>query len=445
MQQADRLISYQHIWRLSWPIILSNMTFPLSGAVGVAMMGHLPDPAFVGGVGLGVLVFNVIYLAFSFLRMGTTGFTSQAFGQNDTAELGAILARSVIIAGTMGMFIILLQSPLIAAASHILNASAETEHLMQRYMAIRIYDVPASLLNMSILGWLFGQQQMRLCMVHLVCVNLLNAALVSVFVRGFDMTIEGVALASIVAQYSGLALFIIILTLKRQSLSLWDLPSRRRIADSTKWRAFWDIARDLSLRTLMIWAVEALILSKAAVTGDVSLAVIQIMLTMFGFIAFGLDGIAHASEALVGALIGKHDPTRLRQLIWRATILSGLLALIASLVILIAQPAIISMMTSQPELTHSVSMIWWWIVIIPPASFLAFLMDGVFVGASLGRKMRDTTILSALLCYLIIEAVPEAGLDGLIAGFIVYLVARGILLSLNIKSVIIKATPSLKE
>ena len=440
MQQADRLISYQHIWRLSWPIILSNMTFPLSGAVGVAMMGHLPDPAFVGGVGLGVLVFNVIYLAFGFLRMGTTGFTSQAFGRNDTAELVAILTRSLIIAALMGVIIILLQYPLISAASHLLKASAEAEHLMTRYMAIRIYDMPASLLNMAILGWLFGQQQMRYCMFHLVFVNLLNAGLASVFVLFLDMTIEGVALASIVAQYSGLALFIVILSLKRQPLSLIKLPARKLISDRTKWLYFWGIARDLSLRTLMIWAVEALILSKAAVMDDLSLATMQIVLTMFGFIAFGLDGIAHATEALVGALIGKQDPNRLKQLVWRSVIMSGVLSLMASIVIIIGQPVMVSAVTSQAELARSVSMIWWWIMLIPPASFLAFLMDGVFVGASLGRKMRDTTIISAVLCYLVIEFVPNAGLDGLLAGFIVYLIARGILLSLNMNSVITKAT-----
>ena len=440
MQQADRLISYQHIWRLSWPIILSIMTFPLSGAVGVAMMGHLPDPAFVGGVGLGVLVFNVIYLAFGFLRMGTTGFTSQAFGRNDTAELVAILTRSLIIAALMGVIIILLQYPLISAASHLLKASAEAEHLMTRYMAIRIYDMPASLLNMAILGWLFGQQQMRYCMFHLVFVNLLNAGLASVFVLFLDMTIEGVALASIVAQYSGLALFIVILSLKRQALSLIKLPARKLISDRTKWLYFWGIARDLSLRTLMIWAVEALILSKAAVMDDLSLATMQIVLTMFGFIAFGLDGIAHATEALVGALIGKQDPNRLKQLVWRSVIMSGVLSLMASIVIIIGQPVMVSAVTSQAELARSVSMIWWWIMLIPPASFLAFLMDGVFVGASLGRKMRDTTIISAVLCYLVIEFVPNAGLDGLLAGFIVYLIARGILLSLNMNSVITKAT-----
>jgi len=190
----------------------------------------------------------------------------------------------------------------------------------------------------------------------------------------------------------------------------------------------------------MIWAVEALILSKAAVMDDLSLATMQIVLTMFGFIAFGLDGIAHATEALVGALIGKQDPNRLKQLVWRSVIMSGVLSLMASIVIIIGQPVMVSAVTSQAELARSVSMIWWWIMLIPPASFLAFLMDGVFVGASLGRKMRDTTIISAVLCYLVIEFVPNAGLDGLLAGFIVYLIARGILLSLNMNSVITKAT-----
>ena len=445
MQQADRLISYHHIWRLSWPIILSNMTFPLVGAVGVAMMGHLPDPAYVGGVGLGTLVFNVIYLAFSFLRMGTTGFASQAFGRKDTAELGAILLRSMMIAGLMGLVIILLQYPLIATASHLLQASAETEMLMTRYMAIRIYDVPASLLNLAILGWLFGQQQMKLCMLHLVFVNLLNASLAAFFVLGMNMTIEGVALASIVAQYSGLALFGVILTTRRADLSLSGLPSKARLTDTAKWRALWQIARDLSLRTLMIWAVEALMLSKAAMMGDLSLASIQIVLTMFAFIAFGLDGIAHATEALVGAFIGRQDPARLKQLVWRSIVMSALLSGIVSIVVLLAQPAILSVMTSQPALIESVSAVWWWVVLIPPASFLAFLMDGVFVGASQGRKMRDTTIISAVICFVIIWFGAGWGLDALLAGFIVYLIARGVLLSLYMNSVIATATPQQQQ
>ena len=216
---------------------------------------------------------------------------------------------------------------------------------------------------------------MKLCMLHLVFVNLLNASLAAFFVLGMNMTIEGVALASIVAQYSGLALFGVILTTRRADLSLSGLPSKARLTDTAKWRALWQIARDLSLRTLMIWAVEALMLSKAAMMGDLSLASIQIVLTMFAFIAFGLDGIAHATEALVGAFIGRQDPVRLKQLVWRSIVMSAILSGIVSIVVL-AGAASHPVCDDQPARPDRVSICSLVVGCADSASLISGLFDG---------------------------------------------------------------------
>lgn len=420
--------SYRHIWRLSWPIILSNLTFPLTGAVDVAMMGHLPNPAFVGGVGLGTLVFNVLYLAFAFLRMGTTGFTAQAKGEGNNAELNSILCRSILIALISGLIIVTLKNPIINTAHSLLQASTLTENVMAEYMSIRIYDVPATLFNLVVLGWLFGQQQMKLCMFHLVSVNLLNVGLNILFVKGLGMAVDGVALSTVLAQYAGSLFFIIFLCIQRKERFASAKPNRKQIFDAGKWKMMFFVARDLSLRTLMIWAVEAVMLSQSAEINDASLATIQLVLTIFNFIAFGLDGIAHATEALVGSYYGRKDRSGLATLISRSIRMSGLMAIILSGVVFIAETPLLRLLTSQPILLEKAHQLWVLVSLIPLASFLAFIMDGVCIGASQGRRMRDTTFISACICFAIIFSTPSFELVGLLGGFLVYLMMRGLLL-----------------
>lgn len=420
--------SYYHIWRLSWPIILSNLSFPLAGAVDVAMMGHLPDPAYVGGVGLGSLVFNVLYLAFAFLRMSTTGFTARAKGERNQTELVHILYRSTGIALCSGLFLILLKHPIILTAQHLLNGSALTETLMAEYMSIRIYDVPATLFNIVILGWLFGQQRMKLCMVHLVSVNFLNVGLNILFVNGLGMDVDGVALSTVLAQYAGSAFFITLLFFQRKKIFVSARLDTNLLFDRQKWKDIFSIARDLSVRTLMIWAVEALLLSEAAEIGDLSLATIQIILTLFNFIAFGLDGIAHAAEALVGNKIGAKDKKGLQHIITKSILLSGLLACSTSLLLFIGEWPILNLLTGQAELLEQGHRYWWAVMLIPVASFLAFILDGICVGASEGRRMRDTTLISACICFVIVFSISPVNLTALLTGFLVYLIARGLLL-----------------
>ena len=433
--------SYRHIWRLSWPIIFSNLTLPLTGAVDVAMMGHLPDPAYIGGVGLGVLVFNALYLAFGFLRMGTTGFAAQAVGAGDKSELAHILYRSVLIALILGGVLISLKTPILSYAQHFLSASARTEQLMAEYITIRLYDVPATLFNMVMLGWMFGQQRMKLCMLHLISVNMLNIGLNIWFVRGLGMDVDGVALSTVIAQYAGAVFFILILMFRRRTGFVLTPPEPDQLFHASQWKSFLSIARDLSIRTLMIWAVEAVLLSQSAKSGDVSLASVQLVLTLFNFIAFGLDGIAHAAEALTGQHIGSRNTKALALVISRSTRLSAAMALALTMGLFWFETFWITLLTSQAELTAVMEGLWIYVCLIPLASFLAFVMDGVFVGASQGRHMRNTTFISALICFVIIFSLPGWAEESLLLGFLVYLILRGVLLWQALPAVLSRANP----
>ena len=426
--------SYLHIWALSWPVMVSTMTVPLVGAVDVAMMGHLPDPAYVGGVALGGLIFGAIVLAFSFLRMGTTGLTSRALGAGQKDEISRIFMRSQLVALLGSLFFILIHPFILLLAMHWIDTSPAASAHMDSYFSIRIWGLPATLGNAVMIGWLFGQQAMRLCMTQLVFINIVNIALNFIFVLGLGMDIDGVATASLVAEWAGFILMFFIVRAQpgRFPLHLNRLEKTIFFARD-KWLAMFKIARDLSARTLLLWAVEALLLSQAAGSGDISLAAIQMMLVIFGFIAFGLDGFAHATEALVGAAIGAKSRARLRLILQRTTLLAAIAAFIMAAILYVFEGLIVPVLTGQAPLQAAISDLWLWCVLIPPVSFLAFQMDGVYVGAAASHYMRNGMLVSFILFAGLVYGFGRAGLDGLMFAFIVYLLARGIYLAVYLR------------
>ena len=434
--------SYRYIWGLSWPVMISNISLPLVGAVDVAMMGHLPDPAFVGGVALGGLVFNFLYLAFGFLRMGTTGLTALAAGAGKMDEVGGIFLRGHLIAAVCGFGLIICLPILLWATGLMLSASAETLGHMQSYLSFRIWGLPATLANAVMLGCLFGLQKMRLCMVQLLFVNLLNIALNVWFVLGLGWQVEGVALASVCAEWAGLMLMVVVVLRADQPVRrALNIVQMSQIFSRDKWAGLLAIARDLSLRTLLIWGVEAILLAKAAALGDVELASLQIMLVLFGFIAFGLDGFAHATEALTGQLIGAENRAGLRIMIKRSCALAGGAAVIMTVFLYIAQPVVLPLLTSQPALLEMTSEIWIWGLAMPVAAFLAFQMDGVYVGAASSHHMRNGMVLAFALFAGLSGFFERYHLDGLLFVFILYLIMRGVYLAAFLPSVLSLAAP----
>ena len=437
--------SWRHLWSITWPIIIANVTFPLVGAADTAMMGRLDDASFVGGVALGSLVFNFIYFGLGFLRMCTTGLVAQAQGRGDLREIENHLVRGLLLAFCLG-FVFVIGTPLVnLVTAALLTASDTVETLMQQYVGIRLLAVPAALANMVLLGCIFGRQQMRLAMVQIIFINLANLALNLFFVLGLGMTIDGVALASVVAQWTGL-----LVTLGLVGWHWRDLlaGAGRRIftrrpawLDPAAFIRFFEIGSDITIRTVLILLSEAVLLNLAAGIDDLSLAATQLILVMFGLIAFALDGFAHAAEALVGEAVGRRHLPMLNRVVRRTNILAGCTALAISAIVWTGAPWIVGMLTSQQELASLTLAYWHWAALLPPISFLAFQMDGVFIGATQSREMRNAMLVSAVLFGVAVLMLGGLGLNGLFAAFTIYLGLRGITLQMRMGRVRALATP----
>ena len=436
---------WRRLWSVSWPVIVANITFPLVGAADTAMMGRLEDASFVGGVALGSLVFNFIYFGLGFLRMCTTGLVAQAHGRGDTGGIENHLVRGLIIALVLGTAFVLATPVVHVVTGALLSASGAVEALMRAYIEIRLFAVPAALANMVLLGCLFGRQQMRLAMVQIIAINLVNLGLNFLFVLGFGMAIEGVALASVVAQWTGLGL-----TLGLVGWHWRDMLAgatgrifRRHPAwlDTGAFSQFFVIGGDITIRTLMILLSEAVLLNHAAGIGDLSLAATQLILVIFSLVAFGLDGFAHAAEALVGEAIGRRQPDMLDLVVKRTNILAGGMAGVTGVLVWVGGPLIVGTLTSQADLAALTLEHWLWAALLAPAGFLAFQMDGVFIGATQSRHMRNAMLISTFIFMLLVLGLGGFGLNGLLAAFTIYLGLRGITLQMRMEHVRALAQP----
>ena len=444
-QSWQQQASWRHIWAISWPVLLANITFPLVGAADTAMMGRLEDASFVGGVALGSLVFNFIYFGLGFLRMGTTGLVAQAHGRGDATAIEHHMVRGLVLALCLGTGFVLATPLVLALTGVLLAASPAVEALMQQYVGIRLLAVPAAFANMVLLGCLFGRQHMRLVLVQIIFINVTNLALNILFVLGLGMAIEGVALASVAAQWTGLVLTLVLIRWQWRDLlaGIARRVFRFRPAwfDPAAFRRFFVIGGDIMIRTVLILLSEAVLLNNAATIGDLSLATAQLVLVMFSLISFGLDGYAHAAEALVGEAIGRRNLTMLDQVVRRTNILAGISALVISILAWAGGPLIIATLTSQADLAAMTLAHWHWVALLAPVAFMAFQMDGIFIGATRSREMRNAMILAFAGFLLAALVAGSYGLNGLLAAFTIYLGLRGITLMMRMRHVRAMAMP----
>ena len=444
-QSWQQQASWRHIWTISWPVLLANITFPLVGAADTAMMGRLEDASFVGGVALGSLVFNFIYFGLGFLRMGTTGLVAQAHGRGDATAIEHHMVRGLVLAFCLGTGFVLATPLVLALTGVLLAASPAVEALMQQYVGIRLLAVPAAFANMVLLGCLFGRQHMRLVLVQIIFINVTNLALNILFVLGLGMAIEGVALASVAAQWTGLVLTLVLIRWQWRDLlaGIARRVFRFRPAwfDPAAFRRFFVIGGDIMIRTVLILLSEAVLLNNAATIGDLSLATAQLVLVMFSLISFGLDGYAHAAEALVGEAIGRRNLPMLDQVVRRTNILAGISALVISILAWAGGPLIIATLTSQADLAAMTLAHWHWVALLAPVAFMAFQMDGIFIGATRSREMRNAMILAFAGFLLAVLVAGGYGLNGLLAAFTIYLGLRGITLMMRMRHVRAMAMP----
>jgi MATE family multidrug resistance protein len=416
-------ITHRRVWRLAGPVILSNVTVPLLGAVDTAVVGRLPEAWHMGAVAVGATAFNFVYWGFSFLRMGTTGLTAQAHGAGDADEVRANLARPLLLAALLGLALIALQRPLEALALWAIDASDEVERLAAAYIAIRIWAAPATLANYALFGWFVGTGDTRAGFVMQVATNLFNMALAVAFVLGLGWGVPGVAAATLIAEWAGVAVGLAIALRKLGRLGGRLDPAR--LLDGRRLKRLVAVNLDIFLRTLTLVFGFAFFVAQGAKAGDATLAANAVMMNFLHIMAYGLDGFAFAAEALVGAAFGARDRAALRQAVRLTTIWAGLCALVFALGYLLLGGLLIEALTTVPEVRAAARELLPWVVLSPLVAVWSFQLDGVFIGATRTADMRNCAAL-ALAAYLGAWRLlaPSLGNDGLWLAFMLYYAAR---------------------
>ena len=415
------------VWRLAFPIILSNISIPLLGAVDTAVVGHLPDAKYLGGVAIGAMIMSFVYWGFGFLRMGTTGLTAQAHGAGDADEVCASLARAALIGLVIGIALMALQLPLASMAFSLIESSAEVEELARSYFSIRVFGAPAALVGYAYLGWFLGVQNARVTLFVQLWMNGLNIALDLLFVLGFGWGVEGVALATVISEYAGVALCLWLA--HRMFPGLGGKFLRARILARDRLIHTLAFNLDVFLRTICVVFAFAYFTARGAEMGDLILAANAVLFNFQIFMAHGLDGLAHTVQALAGGAIGARDRNAFRAAVRVSTMWASVLAIGFTAVYALAGHGIINMLTGLADVRESAAIFLPWVIISPVVSIWAYQLDGIFLGATRGHAMRNAMIVSLMvylaLCWFL---VPLWGNHGLWVSLMGFMAARGITL-----------------
>ena len=424
------------ILRLAIPNIISNITVPLLGFVDMMLMGHQDSVAYIGAIGLGGTIFSVMYSIFSFMRAGTTGFTAQAYGANDRAEIAYSLYRSLCIALIATVLVLSLQSPVEWLSMKLLNGSEEVLAYTSTYFRVRIWAAPAVLCLYAFNGWYIGMQNTTIPMIIAILTNVVNIVLSVIFVNALGMGVTGVALGTVIAQYCGLLTAIIFLFAKfRHHL----IPIRRVILlQADKLKRFFKVNADFMIRSILLVLSIAFFNNQSAKLGDDMLAVNMILMQFFYIFSYFTDGFAYAGEALVGRFTGAHDPKKLRQTVKLLFLWGFLIALPFTVLYALFPDWFIRLVSDQPGIIPMAQPYHIYLAAIPLITFTAFLWDGVYIGATAARAIRNTMLISAIGVFLpaTLLLMPRFGNHGLWVAFLMFMVARGLSMTLMAKKAV---------
>ncbi|MDA8586443.1 MATE family efflux transporter [Rhodobacteraceae bacterium] len=423
-----REITHKRVLSIAFPIVLANATVPILGLVDTGVVGQLGDPVPIGAVGIGAIILTAIYWVFGFLRMGTTGMTSQALGAGDQGEADALLSRALIVGLSGGVILILGQSLIFTGGFWISPASPAVEEGARTYMAIRIWSAPAAIALFGITGWLIATERTRAVLILQVWMNGLNIILDLVFVLSFGWGVGGVASATFLAEWSGLALGLWFCrdVFLRPYWNAWA-----RVLDRARLWSMAAVNRDILLRSLCLEATFVSFLFFGAGFGDVPLAANQILLQFLHVTAYALDGFAFSAETLVGNAYGAKNRRRVR----RASILTsawGLaIVIVFAIGVAVFGPTVIDWMTTAEDVRIAAKDLLPWMVAAPVLGIAAWMLDGIFIGATRTADMRNMAAVSTALYFAAVWAFSGFGNDGLWMALLVSLVARGVTLGLR--------------
>lgn len=424
MAKMTAEISHARVLRIALPIVLANATVPLLGAVDTGVVGQMGAAAPIGAVGIGAIILASIYWIFGFLRMGTSGLAAQARGAGDTAEGTAVLLRALMIGAAAGLAFVLLQSPLFWGAFRLAPASAEVESLSYQYLAIRIWGAPATISLYAITGWLIAYERTRAVLLLQLWMNGLNVALDLWFVLGLGWGVAGVASATLIAEWSGLAFG---LYLCRAAFGAALAPALARLRDAQALARMARVNSHIMLRSVLLQGSFTAFLFIGAGLGDVTLAANQVLLQFAEITAYALDGFAFAAEALVGQAVGAASRRDLR----RAAVISSQWgvggAVLLAVIFAGFGPYIIDLMTTSPEVQANARHYLPWLIAMPVIGIASWMFDGIFIGATQTRLMLRTMTLSVAAYVLaVVVLLPLFGNHGLWAALMVLNLTRGI-------------------
>ena len=416
----------KEILHIAIPSIISNITVPLLGLVDVTIVGHLGSASYIGAIAVGGMLFNMIYWIFGFLRMGTGGLTSQAYGRQDLSEITSLLLRSLSISLMLALALVVLQYPIRLIAFQLIDASPEVQELATLYFHICIWGAPATLCLYSFTGWFIGMQNTRFPMYIAILQNLVNIGASLFFVFGLEMKVEGVALGTLIAQYAGVIMAIILTTCHyhpiKEHIDIKKLWERTALAN------FFRVNRDIFLRTLCVVAVTVFFTSTGAAYGDVVLAVNTILMQLFTLFSYIMDGFAYAGEALAGKNIGAKNQKGLHETVRYLFYWGTASAAAFTLLYLIGGQGFLGLLTDDETVISASGEYFYWVLAIPVAGFGAFLLDGICIGATATHLMLRSMVVAAGTFFITYYSLHGVwGNHALWLAFILYLLLRGVM------------------
>jgi MATE family multidrug resistance protein len=402
--------------------MVANLTTPLIGIVSTIAIGRLGDATLLGGVAIASVIFDCLFWLFAFLRMSTVAFTAQALGAGETQEIRAILVRGFVIAALVSAFLIALQIPLAAILLGAMGGSDGVTRAAKTYFTIRIWSAPLALANYVVLGWLIGQARAKLALAVQIAINLINMAATVWLVLVLDTGIAGAAIAALIAEATGLMLGLLIA--RRLTRGQPAIP-RTALLDRAKLMRMLTVNRDIMIRTASLIAVFLFFTAQGARAGDVTLAANAVLNNFLLVNAFFLDGLANAAEQLCGRAYGARDRGAFSGAV-RLVILWGAgFALAVSAMFALFGPALIDIMTASPEVRHGARDYLWFVALAPILSVFAFGYDGVYIGATWAREMRNLMVISLLMFLTAWLALRSFGNAGLWGALLIHYAARG--------------------
>jgi MATE family multidrug resistance protein len=419
--------------RLAIPNIVTNLTVPMVSMVDLALMGRMPSSAYILAMGFGTVIFNFIYWAFGFLRMGTTGMVSQAYGKNDKTTIQALLFKGLTVSLIAGIVLILLQFPIKVLALQIIAPDASVVEPLSIYFNYRIYAAPATISLFVLSGWLLGMQDAKSAMILAILVNGVNATLSFVFVKHLNLDIQGVALGTVMAQYFGLFIGFLILFFKYKLKS--SIEVLQFFKQKNNWKEFLSVNSDIFIRTLCLIFTMSFFKTKAGNIDPIVGAANILLLEFITISAYGIDGFAFAAEALSGKYFGLGKADKFRKAIKVAFAWGLGIAAVLSLVYLFAGEQMLYLLTDKSKIVEVALIYLPWLIAAPLINSFAFIWDGVYVGTTASKAMRNSMIIATVLIFLPAFYLGKDffGNHGIWLAFSLFMLGRGVLLTILAK------------